>query len=32
VVLLLARAVLGDEAALALRIEYGEHAVEVGAL
>ncbi len=31
-VLLLARAVLGDEAALALRIEYGEHDVEVGGL
>jgi putative metallohydrolase (TIGR04338 family) len=32
VVLLLARAVLGDEAELALRIEYGEHDVEVGGL
>jgi putative metallohydrolase (TIGR04338 family) len=32
VVLLLTRAVLGDEAALALTVEYGEHAVEVGVL
>ncbi|MEX2289964.1 MAG: TIGR04338 family metallohydrolase [Mycobacteriales bacterium] len=32
VVLLLVQLVLGDEAALALRIEYGEHDVEVGAL
>jgi putative metallohydrolase (TIGR04338 family) len=32
VVLLLVRAVLGDEAALALRVEYGEHDVEVGVL
>jgi putative metallohydrolase (TIGR04338 family) len=32
VVLLLARAVLGDEAALALRVHYGEERVEVGAL
>ena len=31
-VLLLTRAVLGEEAALALRIEYGEHDVEVGSL
>ena len=32
VVLLLVRAVLGEEAALVLRVEYGEHGVEVGAL
>lgn len=32
VVLLLAAVVLGEEAALALRIAYGEHRVEVGAL
>jgi putative metallohydrolase (TIGR04338 family) len=32
VLLLLVAAVLGDEAALALRVEYGEHDVEVGAL
>ncbi len=32
VVLLLVAAVLGDEAALALRVEYGEHAVAVGSL
>jgi putative metallohydrolase (TIGR04338 family) len=32
VVLLLVRAVLGEEAALALRVEYGEHDVEVGQL
>lgn len=32
VVLLLARAVLGEEAELTLRIEYGEHGVEVGGL
>jgi putative metallohydrolase (TIGR04338 family) len=31
-VLLLARVVLGEEAALVLRIEYGEHDVEVGVL
>ncbi len=31
-VLLLTRAVLGEEAELALRIEYGEHHVEVGCL
>jgi putative metallohydrolase (TIGR04338 family) len=31
-VLLLTRAVLGEEAELALRIEYGEHDVEVGGL
>ena len=31
-VLLLVRAVLGEEAALALRVAYGEHDVEVGAL
>ena len=32
VVLLLAAAVLGEEAAFALRVAYGEHDVEVGAL
>jgi putative metallohydrolase (TIGR04338 family) len=32
VVLLLARAVLGEEAGLALRVAYGEHDVEVGSL
>ena len=32
VVLLLTAAVLGEEAALALRVEYGEHDVEVGDL
>ena len=31
-VLLLVRAVLGEEAALALRVAYGEHDVEVGSL
>lgn len=31
-VLLLVRAVLGEEAALVLRVEYGEHDVEVGSL
>ena len=31
-VLLLARAVLGEEAALVLRVEYGEHDVAVGVL
>jgi putative metallohydrolase (TIGR04338 family) len=32
VVVLLAQAVLGEEAAFALRVEYGQHDVEVGAL
>jgi putative metallohydrolase (TIGR04338 family) len=32
VVLLLVQAALGDEAAFALRVAYGEHAVEVGTL
>ncbi|CAN5231878.1 hypothetical protein BH24ACT10_BH24ACT10_18700 [soil metagenome] len=32
VVLLLVGAVLGEEAALALRVEYGEHDVEAGVL
>ena len=31
-VLLLVEAVLGPEAALALRVSYGEHGVEVGVL